>query len=262
MSLVSTTLRPGLLVAVNTSIKGNVKYQKTVIEGDHATETGERKASWETERTINDPVEHEQATKVRSKARSLIASVCALSAFGMLCPEDSRADLDKAVAAARKLCDDFNVTAKVTTVKFFAIAGRIAPDDVEAVKAINGEVRDLLSDMKAGLDALDVTAIREAASRAKQLGSMLSPDAQARIQIAIDAARATATRMVKAGEQAATEVDKATLVKLAEARTAFLDLDDATQLVVPADTTARAIDLTPQAAITAPDTKSRELEIG
>ena len=72
-----TTLRPGLLVRLSTSIKGNVRYSVTELEGDHLTDAGERKARWETERTVRDPDEHQRATKARSKARSVIAGVCA-----------------------------------------------------------------------------------------------------------------------------------------------------------------------------------------
>lgn len=262
MSIFSTTLRPGLLVNVKTSVRGNVSYRKFNEVGATA-ENGAIQTTWETERTVIDQKEQEAASKVRSSARSLIASVCANSAFGLLCPEANRADLDKAVAEARKLCDEFNRTSSVTFVKFFAIAGRIAPDDVEAVKAINSEVRDLLSDMRDGLNELDVKAVRAAADRAKQLGSMLSPDAQVRLQFAIDAVRDTAKRMVKAGETAATEIDAAVMNKLAEARTAFLDLDPAKDVIAPVDTSARAIDLTPHVEVAAPaEGKARELELG
>ncbi len=43
-----------------------------------------------------------------------------------------------------ELADEFNATARLTRLYVNVIAGRIAPDDVEAVKAINSEVRDLL----------------------------------------------------------------------------------------------------------------------
>ena len=83
----TSTLRPGLMVSLKTSIQGNVNYRTLTLEGDHITETGERKARWETERTVTDPVEHEAAIRARSLARSKIQCVCANSAFGLLCPE-------------------------------------------------------------------------------------------------------------------------------------------------------------------------------
>jgi hypothetical protein len=246
MSSFSTTLRPGLLVGLKTSITGNVKYNKQVIESDHITETGSRKAKWETERTVIDPVEHEAATKVRSKARSIVNSVCANTAFGLLCPDIAAEDLKLALVEARKLCDDFNRTAKLTRVYFNAITGRIAPDDLQAVRAINEEVRQLLAEMADGIQKLDVVAVRAAADRAKQIGAMLTLDAQARIQIAIDAARASATKIKAAGEQAAIEIDRRTLATLAEARTAFLDIDQPDREVAAPTAEGRSIDLAPE----------------
>lgn len=244
MTTFQTTLRPGLLVALKTSIGGNVKHLRNPIEAGRITETGEHKSKWETERTILNPKEQEAAAKARTKARGFIAAVCSTTAFGYLCPESAKADLDAAVANARKVAEEFNATATVTRLWFNVISGRIAPDDVEAVKAINGEVRDLLADMKEGIEKLDVKAIRDAATRAKQIGQMLSPDAQARITIAIEAARAVATKINAAGEQAAAEIDRRTIATLTECRTAFLDLDPTADVVVPVSA-GRAVDFTP-----------------
>jgi hypothetical protein len=255
-----TTLRPGLLVSLKTSVTGNVEYFKQTIEADHDTEEGKRKARWETERTISDPVEHEAALKVRSRALTLIRGVCSRSAFGLLCPEIMTDKLDRAVAQARELADEFNKTATLTTVSIYVITGRIAPDDVEAVKAINAEVRELLEDMDRGLRRLDVDAVRDAANRARNIGAMLSPDAAARINVAIEAARGAARRMVRAGEQAANELDRATLARIEEARTAFLDLDEAGEIEAP-EAEGRAVDLLPTAPIGKPVATANALEI-
>src|SRR5215831_16187739 len=230
----TSTLRPGLLVSLKTSIRGNIRYDHRDIEREHLTEDGRQLAKWETERTISDPLEYEAATKVRSKVRSIVSSVCANSAFGLLCPEKSTDDLDNAIAEARRLTDEFNATAKLTRVRVYVIAGRIAPDDVEAVRAINSEVRDLLANMADGIRNLDVKAVRDTANRARDIGRMLTPDAQARIQTAIDAARSTARQIVKAGEQAAQEIDQRTIRRITEARTAFLDLEPVAEVAVPA----------------------------
>jgi len=252
MELSTSTLRPGLLVAVTTSTGGNVQWFKQVIESDHTEEeTGARRAKWETTRTITDPEEFEAATKVRSKARSLISSVCARSAFGYLCPEDKKDKLDAVVREAQALVKAFNDSSKLTRVRFSVIAGRIAPDDVEAVKAINGEVRDLIEAMSKGIRNLDVKVIRDSATRAKQIGQMLSPDAQARITIAIDTARAVAKDIVKAGETAAVAVDEAAIRKVLESRTAFLDLDEQAEIGAPV-VESRGLDLEPSPAAGTP----------
>lgn len=238
----ASTIRPGFMVALSTSITGNVRYRKETIDADHTTADGERKARWETERTIADPAEFEAATKIRGKVRTIIGGVCVNSAFCLLCPLTKESELDAAMAQARKLADDFNATATTTRVRVYVMTGRIAADDVEATKAINSEIRDLLDRMERGARNLDVKMIRDAANQARAVGTMVSPEASERLQKAIDVARSAARRMVKAGEQAAVEVDAATLRNITEARTAFLDLDDAKEIAAPA-VTGRAVDL-------------------
>lgn len=258
----ATTLRPGLLVGLSTAISGNVKYDKTELDGERLDEeTGALLSRWETAKTVRNPAENEAATKVRTKARGFITSVCSATSFGYLCPESKAEQLSAAIANGRRICDEFNASASVTRISFYAITGRVAPDDMEAVRAIRGEVSMLLADMTEGLKNLDVDVMRNATKRAKQIGSMLSPEAQARLQIAIDAVRKKATEIKAAGEQAAIAIDRATLETLAEARTAFLDLDIEQEMVAPADTSGRAIDLvaceTSEAAVEA----ARELEL-
>jgi hypothetical protein len=222
----TSTLRPGLLISLKTSIRGNVHYDKRDLQREHLTEAGAKFAKWETSRTIVDPAEYETATKVRSRARSIISGICAKSAFGLLCPENAAVNLEQAIAEARHLVAGFNNAAKVTRLDVYIMPGRIASDEVEAVAAINSEVRDLLADMVEGVSNLDVKLIRDAADRARSLGQMLSPDAQGRLQVAIDVARAEARR-IKAGETATLEVDQRAIRRINETRTTFQDLDPA-----------------------------------
>jgi hypothetical protein len=240
----TSTLRPGLLVSLKTAIRGNVSYQHRDIEPEHLTENGQQLAKWETERAIADPAEFEAATKIRNKIRTFISSACVRSAFGLLCPEKSADNLDAALAEATRLADEFNAAAKLTRINVYVIAGRIAPDDLEAMRAINSEARDLLATMAEGIQNLDVAAVRDAADRARDIGRMLSPDAQARIGAAIETARSAARKIVKAGEQAAQEIDQRTIQRITEARTAFLDLDKAVEVEAPAEE-ARALDFEP-----------------
>ena len=239
-----TTLRPGLLVSLNTRVQGNVSYRKAIIEEEHITDEGTQMARWETERTVLDPVEAESAKKIRGKARSLITSVCAASAFGLLCRLDRQGDLEDAIAEARRLADEFNATAALSRVTVYVITGRVADNDVEAVRAINSEVRDLLEQMKEGVETLNVEAVRQAANKARSLGNMLTPDAADRIQGAIDAARSAARKIVAAGEQVACEIDLRAVRAITEARLAFLDLDDAREVAAPTEQ-ARAVDFEP-----------------
>jgi hypothetical protein len=132
----------------------------------------------------------------------------------------------------------------VTRVDIFILAGRVSQDDVEAVRAINSEVRDLLADMADGVRNLDVKVVRDAADQARSVGQMLTPDARARIQVAIETARSLARKIVKAGEQAAQEIDQQSIRRITEARTAFLDLDAADDIATPT-AESRAIDFEP-----------------
>lgn len=241
----SYTLRPGLLVAMSTSIKGNIKYGTKEIERAHSTKGGGTRAKWETTKTIADRAEHERAIKVRTAARGLILSVCSQSAFGLLCPNSRQEELREAITAARDLTDKFNSSAKLSRMSVNVIYGRIAQDDVEAVRAITGEIRSLMEDMQQGLKLLDVKAIRDAANKAKAIGDMLSPEAQERLQVAISEARKSARKIAKAGDTAAAEVDRAAIARIDKARTSFLDMDieEEAKHVAPPKMDGRALDL-------------------
>lgn len=249
--LATTTIRPGFLVSLKTTVSGNVLYSKRDLEVDRPTETGERVAKWETERTILAPAEHEAAGKARGLARTAVTRLCAISTFGLLCPQDRQAELAAAITEARRIADEFNQTAMVSRLHVGVIVGRVAQDDAEAVRAINSEVRQLLDDMTAGIQKLDVEAVRDAASKAKSLGQMLAPGAADAVQKAISVARDVAKRMVKAGDQAAQAVDQATLNTIANARTAFLDLDEPVAVVTTASVEGRALDLDTAPAVAA-----------
>ncbi len=244
-SLRISTIRPGYLVSLSTKITGNVSYAKRTIEEDHVVEDGARKSTWETTRTVFDPVEHEEAVKVRGRCRTLVTAICAPSDFGLLCPETSYDRLALAVQEARELANEFNARAGRSNIQVYVITGRVAQDDVEAVRAINSEVRDLISTMERGLVNLDVKTVRDAANRARSLGSMLSAEASERVKDVIATARSAARQIVKAGEEGSAEIDQATLRKIADGRMAFLDLDGAHEIATP-DATGRAIDLVPE----------------
>jgi len=252
MTMQSSTLRPGLLVSLATRINGGVSYSKRTIESAHLTSEGAERARWETERTIADAEEFDRAKVARSKARNMVTGVCAASAFGLLCPESRVSDLEEAVSAARRIADEFNAGARLSRVSVYVITGRIAPDDVEAVRAINSEVRELLAAMADGVRSLDPKAIRDAADRARNLGAMLSPEAAARVSRAIEVARSAARKIVKAGEQAAGVIDAAVVRAITDQRVAFLDFDDAEE-VAPAEPAVdgRALDLAPVAEMMA-----------
>jgi hypothetical protein len=235
------TLRPGLLVSMQTSLKGNVSYH--VEDRAHTSMDKTEIEEWRTRRTIADREEHERAIKMRTKIRGLILSVCSQSAFGLLCPNSKEAELREAIAQARSMTEEFNATANMTRMSVNVIFGRIAQDDVEAVRAITGEIRSLMEDMQAGVKSLDVKVIRDAANKSKQLGEMLTPEAKGRLEVAIETARKSARKIAKAGEAAANTVDRLSLAKIEKMRTSFLDIEiEAAEMQEPT-MTGRNIDL-------------------
>src|SRR4029077_15769373 len=96
----------------------------------------------------------------------------------------------------------------------------------------------------------------------KQIGQMLAPDAAARIQLAVEAARESATKIVKAGELAAVEIDLRAIRTVTENRTAFLDLDEVQDVAAPKQA-ARSLDLdsSVREASEAYVAKAREIEL-
>lgn len=241
----ASTLRPGFLVVVRTSIRGNTSYVTTDL-GTTVTADGAEEARWETNRLVRDKAEQERAVKARALARSAIQTVCAHSDFGLLCPQDKGDRLDGAIAKAQGIVDEFNDTSELTRISFNVMCGTVAPDDARAIRAINSEMRELIEDMQRGINSLDVDAVRKAANKATSVGKMLETGAQETVKKAITLARAAATEIRKAGDVAAVEIDQATMQRLTEARLAFLDLEEAGQ-VGEVVHVAPAVDLEPEA---------------
>ena len=243
----SSILKPGYLVSLKTSIRGGIAYQRVTLEGDHINEsTGAREARWETQRSIQNPDEYAAAGVARSAARSLVASACCNSAFGLLCPMVNEGALSDKIQEARNIAERHNDGASCTRVDVYVLVGRIAQDDVEAAKAIGAEIRDLLDDMRAGIAAADPERIREAANKARSLGGMLSGEASFAVSEAIkqarSAARAIVSRVEKAGELAADVVADCGISKINAARFAFLDIGEAGEVEAEAPA-ARGLDL-------------------
>jgi hypothetical protein len=240
----TSTIRPGLLVSLKTSLSGNVSYQVNVIEPAHIESDGTLRQVHETAKTIIDPAEHEAAIKIRGKASSLIRGQCAKSEFGLLCPQGREEQLDRAIDQAYQLVRDFNRSTNVTRISVNVVVGRFEQDDARAIKSINREISDLLETIEQGIGKLDAEAVRKAASKAKDVGRMLNPVASEKLTAAIKLARKTATRIIEAGDNAAAEIDASVLRSLAGARTAFLDLDDAVEApVAPAAAPAVQLDI-------------------
>lgn len=260
----TSVLKPGFLVSLKTGLRGGITYNRQELDPDHVDENGARVATWQTTREIPDPAEFERATGARSRARAAVAAVCCPSSFGLLCPTSKEPDLQAAIARARDIVREHNASAAQTQIEVYVLVGRVASDDAEAARAIGSEVRGLLEAMRAGIAAADPSAIREAATRAKNLGGMLSPDVSGQVSAAIvearAAARAIAKRVQKAGELAADVVAQCSTTRIESARFSFLDFD-AQDTATPEAPAARGIDLTPPAPMDAAPELNFSLEV-
>ncbi len=234
-----TTLKPGLLVSLKSTIAGNVSYRR--VDTAHEREAKTDISVWETTRIVSDKPEHDRAVEVRAKARNMIAGVCIHTSFGLLCPEDRESDLEAAITAAQSLVSDFNRGANQTQVGIYPFCGLVERDNERAARAIAAEVRELLDAMASNIDKLDVKAIRDAANRAKAIGAMLDSQQQEKVDGAVKAARDAARKIVKAvkdaGDNAAVILGDVNKTAIVTARFAFLDTDTdgAQQTDTPAD---------------------------
>lgn len=238
------TLKPGLLVSLSARMAGGITYQRKDL--DKKTETdGPKVEKWETTKVIADPEEYERGNKVRGKCRSLIASECTYSTFGLLCPTDKEKALDDAIKESRRLAETFNASARTVQISVYVMKGRIAETDQEAAKGIADELKGLLDDMRDGVLAGDVKRVRDAADTAKQLGRMLDDTAAKRVAAAVEEARFFAKEITKrVKEEADTVADYVQEIKLnalAESRFAFLDMDEVGE-APKIDAAPRAVD--------------------
>ena len=247
-------LKPALLVVLRTSVRGGVVYERDEIEPEHRTDSGAQESRWETTKRIEDPDEYERAIKVRGRCISVVRSACIRSDFGLLCLTDREPKLTEAIKEARRLADDFNERARETKIAVNIIRGRVASNDLEAAQSIASEIRDLMDEMRLGVENADVERIRAAATRAKGLGQMVPEESSAKVASAIKEARAAAReitkRVTKSGEDIAAVVTGIKLEAISAARFAFIELEEGAVESKPIE--APALDLEPEAHVEAP----------
>lgn len=239
----ASTIRPGLLVGLKSTVVGGVSYKRTDLDAGE-TEDGKAVAKWETERVIEDEDEYKAASKCRSKALAAITKVCSSTPFGYLCPEDREGALDAAVASAQALVEAHNAAATHTKIGIYVLKGRVASNDAEAARAITQELAELVARMDAGIKSFDPKEIRAAANRARELSGMLSEEKVAKIDAAIEQARKAARTIVRRieveGEQRETVLLDIQRGQIESARIAFLDLSAADGEQAPIPTSAPA----------------------
>lgn len=220
-------IRPGLLVALKTSVRGGVRYERTTLEvADNNVQR------WETTKIVTDPDELKAASKARADAGMMIVRACSRTSFGLMCAEKYEAELDAAMVRAQDIVDLFNQSARYTHITLHVMKGRVAASDEVAARAIASEVTDLIGAMRDGIDKLDPKAVREAAGKARQMLTVLTEENAARVEVAIEAARKAARNIVrrieKKGEEAEAVLADIDCSQIDSARIAFLDLSQPT----------------------------------
>ena len=242
----TSTIKPGVLVSLKTSLSGGAQYKRVDLEPDHGTTSGGRLARWETVREIMDATEYDNAIAARSLARAAIIKHCCQSSFGLLCPNENEVRLMEGIADAQRIAADFNASSRTVSIEVYTLVGRVASDDAEAARAIGTEVRSLLEAMQDGISKADAEAVREAANKARMIAGMLSDGVQSKVTDAISEARKAARdivkRIEKAGESAAVVVAECKMEALNAARFAVLDLEQS-QPVESMPVDGRAVDL-------------------
>ncbi len=235
--MTTTTIRPGILVVIRNNVNGGVEYRRDEIAADEAAAVAGQDAdektkveAWKTIKVTTDADEHARALNIRTLAVRGVAKHCMVTSFGHIAPQANEKELDAAYAESRAMVDEFNRTAKYTTIAFGLLKGRIAANDEEAVRAITGEIATLVATMNRSIDRLDVDAIRKAATQAQNMAAILGEDEQEKVSAAVEAARKAARmitkRIAKDGEPAATVLRDIQRGALESARIAFLDLDE------------------------------------
>jgi hypothetical protein len=124
MALSTTTLKPGLLVSLKTTISGNRSSHKSVLEPKTIGDDGAERESIKTDTTTLDPAEQETAEQTRRRCRSLIEAVCSSSSFGLLCPENRIPALEQAIDDAQTLANKFNTAAALTRINIYNLRSR------------------------------------------------------------------------------------------------------------------------------------------
>lgn len=222
-------IKPGIIVALSTRIRGGVTYTRVDLERARETEDGTQRERWETTKVVEDAEELARATKVRGLISTVIRRLCIETAFGLICPEANEPALDEAIKRARVIAAEHNGTATRSQVSVYVLKGRIASTDEEAARAIGEEVKTLIDAMSSGIDAMDPKAIRDAADRARKIGAVLDASQEIAVSEAIKqarkAARTIVSRVEKKLEDSAVVLKDIQRGAIEKARLAFLDLD-------------------------------------
>lgn len=226
-------IKPGLLVSVKTRQHGGVSYTKRDIEAPRVTESGAQVSRWETDKFVFDPDETERAQQVANRARYLVTRNCVKTEMQqLLCPNDRRQELRDAVAEARALVAEFNASASFTEIQIDVWVGEIVDNGVDAAQQIFASQQAFLNEMIEGLKELDPKKVRAAINKSRDLGQMMTGQANEMLTEATRVAEAARQRIIAAGENAIVAIDLEAITKIGSVRNSFLDFDYASSAAV------------------------------
>lgn len=219
-------IKPGLLVSVKTRQHGGVSYTKRDIESPRLTDTGAQVSRWETDKFVYDPDETERAQQIANRARYLVTRNCVKTEMQqLLCPNDRRDELKDAIAEARALVAGFNATSTYTEIQIDVWVGEIVDNGVDAAQQIFTSQQAFMAEMIEGLKELDPKKVRAAINKSRDLGQMMSGQANQMVLEATRAAEAARQRIIAAGEKAIVAIDQEAIAKIGTVRNSFLDFD-------------------------------------
>jgi vacuolar-type H+-ATPase subunit H len=219
-------IKPGLLVSVKTRQHGGVSYTKRDIEAPRVTESGAQVSRWETDKFVYDPDETERAQQVANRARYLVTRHCVKTEMQqLLCPNDRRGELKDAIVEARALVSEFNQGASFTEIQIDVWVGEIVDNGVDAAQQIFASQQSFLNEMIDGLKEMDPKKVRAAINKSRDLGQMMSAQANEMVREATRVAEAARQRIITAGEKAIVALDVEAIAKIGSVRNSFLDFD-------------------------------------
>lgn len=194
-------LKPGILLALSTSVEGGVTYAREDL-GKQKEGEGEA-AEWRTTRHITDVAEYNRAGETRAQARACIAAVCQQTPWGLICETDREGELLEAIAEAEQMADTFNAGSVHSRVRISAAPARFAENDVQMLRAVRREAGGMLEDLERATQLGQVERIRDLAARASRLKALLASqhEGTGQLERAIAAARAVARSVVKRVEK-------------------------------------------------------------
>lgn len=232
-------IKPGILVSMKTSVGGGIVYERTDLS-DEKVGTSET-TRWETVKIVNDVEDFNRAGVVRGEASAMIRKVCIKSAFGLICLSTNEAELQKAIAEAMQMCNNYNRSGvNKSFVRINVLQGRIADNDAEASRGIAQEMMDIIDQMKQGIVNFDVRSIRDAAGKAREVSKILEGQEAEVVANAVAAARKAARmiakRVEKGGEEALVVFRDLQLGPIDIARFAFMDPEVQSNQPADADT--------------------------